>query len=109
MILPPGPVPVTFSAGIDKDNLAAAVGLGLAPVTVCSDLLRPGGYGRLSTMLSALIKTMREAGCDSVSAWRLYREREAVAAGHKAAAAIRQFLDGADLAYRIWRRRPEQG
>ena len=40
-------LPVSFSAGIDKQNFPDAVGLGLVPVTVCSDLLRTGGYGRL--------------------------------------------------------------
>jgi putative selenate reductase len=38
--------PISFSAGIDRQNFADAVALGLVPVTVCSDLLRPGGYGR---------------------------------------------------------------
>ncbi len=39
--------PISFSAGIDKMNFPDAVALGLVPVTVCSDLLKTGGYGRL--------------------------------------------------------------
>ncbi|MFH1843697.1 MAG: hypothetical protein ABIF77_10885, partial [bacterium] len=78
-----GPVPVAFSAGIDKGNLPAAVGLGLAPVTICSDLLRPGGYGRLSVMLKQLAAVMREAGCGSLTAWRRRQELAAEAAGQR--------------------------
>ncbi len=38
--------PISFSAGIDGRNFADAAALGLVPVTVCSDLLKPGGYAR---------------------------------------------------------------
>jgi len=38
--------PVSFSAGVDRKNFADGVALGLVPVTTCSDLLKPGGYGR---------------------------------------------------------------
>ncbi|MEZ4454161.1 MAG: hypothetical protein R3B09_32200 [Nannocystaceae bacterium] len=53
--------PISFSAGIDKDNFADAVALGLAPITVCSDLLKPGGYGRASGYLEALSGRMDQA------------------------------------------------
>ena len=36
------PVQVSWSAGITKDNFSEVAGLGLAPLTVCSDLLKPG-------------------------------------------------------------------
>jgi putative selenate reductase len=39
-------LPISFSAGVDAQNFADTVALGLVPVTVCSDLLQPGGYGR---------------------------------------------------------------
>lgn len=65
-----GDVQVSFSAGITKANLPAATGLGLAPVTVCSDLLQPGGYGRLKPMLVGLGKEMEAAGCNSLAEWR---------------------------------------
>lgn len=60
------PIQVSWSAGIDKDNLAESVGLGLVPATVCSDLLKPGGYGRLAPMLKKLQAAVTDAGCDSV-------------------------------------------
>ena len=52
--------PLSFSAGIDQKNFADAVALGLVPVTVCSDLLQPGGYGRASGYLSELYRRMGE-------------------------------------------------
>ncbi len=64
-----GPIQVSFSAGISKDNLAASAGLGLAPLTICSDLLKPGGYGRLKPMLVALGKELEKAGAGSLEAW----------------------------------------
>lgn len=83
-----GKIPVAFSAGIDKDNLAAAVGLGLAPVTVCSDLLKPGGYGRLAQGLRRLAREMAQAGCADLPAWVAWNQRQAAAAGCRNAAAL---------------------
>jgi putative selenate reductase len=51
----PSRIPVAFSAGVDKDNAALVAALGVRPVTVCTDLLRPGGYRRLGAMASALL------------------------------------------------------
>lgn len=51
--------PISFSAGIDRKNFPDAVALGLVPVTVCTDLLRPGGYGRSSAYFKDLAKRMR--------------------------------------------------
>ncbi len=76
-------VPVAFSAGIDKSNFAAAVGLGLAPVTICSDLLKPGGYGRLAPMLRRLVASMHTTGCRDLAAWYAHAEQQAQAAGHR--------------------------
>lgn len=59
-------IPVSFSAGIDDGNFADAVALGLQPVTVCSDLLKPGGYGRGSRYLKALDARMEACGSPSI-------------------------------------------
>ena len=55
-----GPVQVSFSAGIDRANFPDAAALGLTPITVSSDLLKPGGYGRIKPMLKALQDTIDE-------------------------------------------------
>ncbi|MEK7383035.1 MAG: glutamate synthase, partial [Elusimicrobiota bacterium] len=59
-------VPVSFSAGIDKTNFPDAVSLGLVPVTVCSDLLAPGGYGRLRGYSEELARRMDAVGASTV-------------------------------------------
>jgi putative selenate reductase len=80
-------LPVAFSAGIDKDNLAAAVSWGLNPVTVCSDLLKPGGYGRLAQGLRKLRKGMVAEGCADLPAWLALAEEKARTNGHETAVA----------------------
>lgn len=42
-----GKLDISFCGGAHAFNVAALLACGLSPVTVCSDLLRPGGYGRL--------------------------------------------------------------
>jgi putative selenate reductase len=59
-------VPLSFSAGVDNRNFADCVALGLAPVTVCTDLLKPGGYGRLPKYLENLEERMRGLGVRGV-------------------------------------------
>lgn len=78
-----GPVPVAFSAGIDKDNLTDAVALGLTPVTICSDLLKPGGYGRMAQGLRKLSRTMKESGLTNLDELRSKVDTEARGAGHR--------------------------
>ncbi|HXY69581.1 MAG TPA: 4Fe-4S dicluster domain-containing protein, partial [Gemmatimonadales bacterium] len=59
-------VPVSFSAGLDAHNVANAVAMNLVPTTTCTDLLRPGGYGRLPRYVAALEARMRELGVTRV-------------------------------------------
>ena len=51
-------LPISFSAGIDARNYPDAVALGLAPVTVCTDLLKAGGYARLAGYGAELARRM---------------------------------------------------
>ena len=58
--------PISFSAGVDRQNFADAVALGLVPVTVCSDLLRPGGYGRAQSYFKNLASRMDACGAKHI-------------------------------------------
>jgi putative selenate reductase len=58
--------PISFSAGIDRRNFPDAVALGLVPVTVCSDLLKPGGYARSRGYFDELAARMDAAGAATV-------------------------------------------
>ena len=58
--------PISFSAGIERANFPDAVALGLTPITACSDLLKPGGYGRPFGYFEELTRRMDKVGATSV-------------------------------------------
>jgi putative selenate reductase len=66
-------VPISFSAGIDRHNFADAVACGFVPITVSTDLLRPGGYGRLPGYLDSLMGAMRACGATSIDEYIVKR------------------------------------
>ncbi len=49
-----GELPVSYCGGADAKNIAALRRAGLFPITVCTELLKPGGYGKLHAMAGAL-------------------------------------------------------
>jgi len=53
-----GDLDISFCAGVDAFNVAQVAGAGLTPVTLCTDLLKPGGYGRLCQCVEALRDTI---------------------------------------------------
>jgi putative selenate reductase len=73
-----GPIQVSWSAGVTKENLPDVAGVGLTPITVCSDLLKPGGYGRLKPMLHHLQELMETANCPDLASWRAHAGDEAL-------------------------------
>jgi putative selenate reductase len=73
-----GPIQVSWSAGVNKENLPDVAALGLTPITVCSDLLKPGGYGRLKPMLHHLQDLMESADTPDLTSWRSHAGNEAL-------------------------------
>ena len=71
-------LPMSFSAGIDRTNVAHVVAGGFVPVSVCTDMLRPGGYGRMGWYLATLERALRDAGADTIDELILHH------AGHPA-------------------------
>ncbi|PIP53824.1 MAG: putative selenate reductase subunit YgfK [Bacteroidetes bacterium CG23_combo_of_CG06-09_8_20_14_all_32_9] len=49
-----GSLNISFCGGADCFNITDILNCGLSPVTVCTDILKPGGYGRLSQYLEEL-------------------------------------------------------
>jgi putative selenate reductase len=49
-------LPISFCAGVNALNINNVLSCGLKPVTVCSDLLKPGGYARLRQYLENIAK-----------------------------------------------------
>lgn len=79
----------TFSAGVDRQNFANMVACGFRPISVCTDLLRPGGYGRLPPYLATLGAEMKRVGATNVDEFVLIARqgRSAAASGVNALAA----------------------
>ncbi|MFL5300813.1 MAG: putative selenate reductase subunit YgfK [Anaeromyxobacteraceae bacterium] len=61
-----GTVPISFCGGADAENFPDLVADGLSPITVCTDLLKPGGYARLQQYLANLDAAMARAGAESL-------------------------------------------
>ncbi len=49
-----GTLDISFSGGADVFNISDILACGLYPVTVCTDILKPGGYGRLNQYIENL-------------------------------------------------------
>jgi len=52
--IPDSRLHISFCGGVNALNVAQVLASGLYPVTVCTDLLKPGGYTRLSQYLEML-------------------------------------------------------
>lgn len=55
-----GEIPFSFSAGIDAFNICDILSSGFKTVTVCSDILKPGGYMRLHQYIEEAQKQFSE-------------------------------------------------
>ncbi|MFP7756315.1 putative selenate reductase subunit YgfK [Thermodesulfobacteriota bacterium B35] len=63
-----GNLDISFCAGVDTFNIVDTICCGLSPVTVCSDVLKPGGYARISQSAQTIRQAMKKAGADSLDA-----------------------------------------
>jgi len=97
--------PISFSGGIDRANFSDAVAIGLAPITVCSDWLEPGGYGRGASYFAELDRRMGAVDATAIEDFvvRAYGNAEDALDGiniddDRKAACITALSDGGDLA-----------
>ncbi len=58
---------ISFSAGVDAFNFHKVVAAGLSTVTVCSDILKPGGYGKLQQYLDILNDEMNSVKAHNIN------------------------------------------
>ncbi|MCJ7554729.1 MAG: putative selenate reductase subunit YgfK [Ignavibacteriaceae bacterium] len=61
-----GKLDISFSAGIDAFNVSDTLACNLKPITICSDLLKPGGYLRLTQYLDEIRKSFNENNANSI-------------------------------------------
>jgi putative selenate reductase len=62
-----GTLDVSFSAGVNALNIHEVIKCGLMPATVCSDILKPGGYGLLKQYLDNLSAEIEKSGAKNIS------------------------------------------
>lgn len=92
-----GKLPMSFSAGADAFNVHELVACGFRTITVCSDILKSGGYLRLRQYLANLDEEMTRVGaaslddyiCRRASAHESVADRD-TAAWHN----LRRYADG---------------
>ncbi len=61
-----GALDISFCAGTDCFNMPDVIACDLKPVTVCSDILKPGGYGRLSQYMEMLSEAFSSTQAASI-------------------------------------------
>lgn len=48
-----GQIPISYSGGADETNICALLEAGIFPITLCTPLLKPGGYGKFAILEKA--------------------------------------------------------
>ncbi|MEE8341677.1 MAG: putative selenate reductase subunit YgfK, partial [Candidatus Neomarinimicrobiota bacterium] len=61
-----GQLDISFSAGADAFNVANILECNIKPVTTCTDVLKPGGYGRLTQYLENIRIGFRSIGAHNI-------------------------------------------
>jgi putative selenate reductase len=57
-----GGIPISFSGGVSAWNLSALLDAGIGPLTLATDLLKPGGYTRLNLLARIVDEHAARAG-----------------------------------------------
>jgi len=66
-----GKLDISFSGGADCFNIADVLKCGLMPVTICTDILKPGGYGRMSQYLENIDADFKKVDASSIEQYML--------------------------------------
>ncbi len=61
-----GHLDISFSAGADAFNVANILSCNIKPVTTCTDVLKPGGFGRLRQYLTNITETFQQTGVTNI-------------------------------------------
>jgi len=61
-----GELDISFSAGVNAFNIDRVLSCGLTPATVCTDILKPGGYGLLNQYLENLETAFNDSKANTI-------------------------------------------
>jgi len=70
-----GSLDISFSAGADFNNFKKLIACNLKPVTVCTDLLKPGGYYRLKQYTDSLTLELNKINADNISEYIIKKSK----------------------------------
>ncbi len=65
-----GQMPISFSGGINEHNVLAVFATGIKPVTMATEMLKPGGYARMAAIATKL-ETAPGWECDKIDVGKL--------------------------------------
>ncbi|MCK4903851.1 MAG: NAD(P)-binding protein, partial [Candidatus Marinimicrobia bacterium] len=66
-----GQLDISFSAGVDAFNITNILTCNIKPVTTCTDVLKPGGYGRLKQYLDNIRVEFHSVGAQNIDEYIL--------------------------------------
>ena len=69
-----GNLDISFSAGMDAFNMADVLAANIKPITICTDILKPGGYTRLAQYLTEINQRFKEKNASSINEFILNNE-----------------------------------
>jgi len=64
-----GELDISFSAGMDAFNVSDVLAANIKPITVCTDILKPGGYTRLAQYLQEIETRFAEKNASTIDAF----------------------------------------
>lgn len=73
-----GALPMSFAGGVDTWNVVDLLCSGMTTVTTCSDILRPGGYGRLLQYIEGTAEALEAANAADLEELTLTRATAAL-------------------------------
>jgi len=73
-----GKLHISFSGGADCFNINDLIESGLKPVTICSDVLKPGGYGRIAQYVENLSSKTTSKAPDILEKLNIYADEVVV-------------------------------
>jgi putative selenate reductase len=86
--------PISFSAGLNAQNMADMVAMDFVPVTTCTDLLKPGGYSRLHKYMDNLGMAMSSCRAKTITEFVIRYGQNGEQAVDELARSLRGFLRG---------------
>ncbi|MGB5850109.1 MAG: putative selenate reductase subunit YgfK [Ignavibacteriaceae bacterium] len=88
-----GELDLSFCGGVDAFNVSDTLKCNLAPITVCSDLLKPGGYLRLTQYLEEIEKNIKGSDSKNIEGFILSKNENSSSINEAAMYNLNKYAD----------------